>query len=47
MKIRCVLLDDQTMFLQLLVAMIRNFPGLEVIGSFARVTPALDRKSVV
>ena len=42
MKLRCVLLDDQTMFLQLLVAMIRNIPGLEVIGSFARVTPALD-----
>lgn len=42
MNIRCVLLDDQTMFLQLLVAMIRNIPGLEVIGSFARVTPALD-----
>jgi len=42
MKLRCVLLDDQTMFLQMLVAMIRNVPGLEVIGSFERVTPALD-----
>lgn len=42
MKIRCVLLDKQTMFLQLLVAMMRNIPGLEVIGSFTRVTPAID-----
>ncbi len=42
MKLRCVLLDDQTMFLQLLVAMMRNVPGLEVIGSFERVTPAID-----
>lgn len=30
------------MFLQLLVAMVRAIPGLEVIGAFSRATPAFE-----
>ncbi|MFO8239185.1 MAG: response regulator transcription factor [Prochlorococcaceae cyanobacterium] len=31
--LRCVVVEDQVMFLQLLVAMLRNLPGLEVVAT--------------
>ena len=33
MALRCVVVEDQVMFLQLLVAMLRTLPGLEVVAT--------------
>ena len=42
MSLRCLILDDQTMFLQLLAGMVRTTPGLDLVGVFSEVTKARD-----
>jgi len=42
MSLRCVIVDDQTMFLQLLSGMVRTTPGLELVGTFSRTEAAWD-----
>jgi DNA-binding NarL/FixJ family response regulator len=40
MSFRCVIVDDQTMFLQFLAGMVRTIPRLELVGTFSRTEPA-------
>lgn len=42
MKHRCVIVEDQTMVLQLLAGMVRNSPGVDLVGTFSRVKDATD-----
>ena len=42
MSLRCLILDDQTMFLQLLAGMVRTTPGLDLVGAFSGVTKARE-----
>jgi DNA-binding NarL/FixJ family response regulator len=42
MSFRCVIVDDQTMFLQLLAGMVRTSPGLQLTGTFSSVEKARD-----
>ena len=42
MSLRCVIVEDQTMFLQLLAGMVRTSPGLELKGTFALAEKARD-----
>ncbi len=42
MKHRCVIVEDQTMVLQLLAGMVRNSPGVDLVGTFSRVQDATD-----
>ena len=42
MSLRCVILEDQTMFLQLLAGMVRTTPGLDLVGTFSGVTKARE-----
>ena len=42
MKHRCVIVEDQTMVLQLLAGMVRNSPGVDLVGTFSRVKDAAD-----
>jgi len=42
MKHRCVIVEDQTMVLQLLAGMLRNSPGVDLVGTFSRVKDATD-----
>ena len=42
MSLSCVIVEDQTMFLQLLVGMVRTSPGLELKGTFASAEKARD-----
>jgi DNA-binding NarL/FixJ family response regulator len=39
--LRCVVVEDQVMFLQLLVAMLRTLPGLDVVGTAQGAAEAL------
>lgn len=45
MSLRCLILDDQTMFLQLLAGMVRTTPGLDLVGAFSQVSKARDHVS--
>ena len=42
MSLRCVIVEDQTMFLQLLAGMVRTSPELELAGTFSSVEKARD-----
>ncbi|MEY5063317.1 MAG: hypothetical protein RLZZ112_1281 [Verrucomicrobiota bacterium] len=42
MKHRCVIVEDQTMVLQLLAGMVRNSPGVDLVGTFSSVKDATD-----
>lgn len=42
MSHRCVIVEDQTMVLQLLGGMVRNSPGVELVGSFSKVKEAAE-----
>lgn len=41
LPLRCLVVEDQTMFLQLLAGMLRTVPGIEVIGAVATAREAL------
>lgn len=45
MSLRCVVVEDQTIFLQLLAGMIRTTPELELTGTFSEVKKALEHVS--
>ncbi len=40
--LRCVVVEDQVMFLQLLVAMLRSLPGLEVVATAQGAAEAIE-----
>lgn len=42
MSLRCVIVEDQTMFLQLLAAMVRTTPGLDLTGSYSLAEKARE-----
>lgn len=42
MSLRCVIVEDQTMFLQLLAGMVRTTPGLELTGAYSLAEKARD-----
>lgn len=42
MKQRCVIVEDQTIVLQLLAGMVRNSPGVDLVGTFSRVKEAIE-----
>lgn len=42
MSLRCVILEDQTMFLQLLAGMVRTTPGLELTGTYSLAEKARE-----
>ena len=42
MSHRCVIVEDQTMVLQLLGGMVRNCPGVELVGTFSRVNDGVE-----
>ena len=42
MSLRCVIVEDQTMFLQLLAGMVRTSPGLELAGTYSSAMKARE-----
>jgi DNA-binding NarL/FixJ family response regulator len=42
MSHRCVIVEDQTMVLQLLGGMVRNCPGVQLAGTFSRVHEGVE-----